>query len=218
MLHIVSRKPLPYTVPLIPSDCKSFWWTAANLSTVTITFYQIFFWLLFKTECCNLPGSVLGALGTYTAMSLDVVQTILCVQHSKHLISMVWDSWCMLIQLFSLVLYPLLKNCIPLKYFSVYLFSTNPSQKKQPSSSCAGCPKCQELLRKIEILQSHTDFIAFAVTVCLQLLTVLSAEVWFIVICLLNLDWTELGFSITGLFRGWIFHTLLLTSMIMCRK
>lgn len=172
--------------------------------------------LFFKTECCNLPGSVLGALGIYTAMSLDVVvQAILCVQHSKHLISVVWDSWRMLIKLFSLVFYPLLKIVYLWNTFQCYLFSTNPSQKKQPSSSWAGCPK---LLRKVEILQSHTDFIAFAVTVCLQLLTVLSAEVQFIVICLLNLDWTELGFSITGLFRGWIFHTLIITSMTVCRK
>lgn len=188
----------------------------ANSRTVAIIFYLINFFF-FKTECCNLPGSVLGVLGTYTAMSLDVVQTILCVQHSKHIILMVWGSWYMLIQLFSLVLYPLLKNFIPLKYFSVYLFITNPSQKKQPSSSWAGCPICEELLRKIEILQSHTDFIASAVPVCLQL-TVLSAEVQFIVICLLNLDWKKIEFSVTGLFRKWIFHTLIITYMIPCRK
>lgn len=130
---------------------------------------------------------------------------------------MVWDSWCMLIQCFSLVLYPLLKNYIPLKYFSVYLFITNPSQNKQPSSSWAGCPKSQELLRKDEILQSHTDFIAPAITVCLQLLAVLNAEVQFIVICLLNLEWTELEFSITGRFRRWVFHTLFITYMILWR-
>lgn len=70
----------------------------ANLRTVTIIFYLIFFFL--KKQCCNLPGSVLGVLGTYTAMSLDVVQTILCVQHSRHIILMVWGSWCMLIQWF----------------------------------------------------------------------------------------------------------------------
>lgn len=143
-------------VPLPLSDCKSFWWIAANLREL-LQPSSIQFCLGQNAASCL---ALWWVLGTFTVMSLDTVaQTILCIQRSKHFIQMIWDSRCMRIQSSSLVLFSVLKNFIPLKYFSMYLFIAILSQKKQPSSSWVGWPESQELLRKVKILQSHTDFV-----------------------------------------------------------
>jgi len=63
------------------------------------TVMAISYEILFGTKCCKLLDAVLRVLVTFTAMSMGTVaQTVLCTQHSKRFIQMIWDSRRMEIQ------------------------------------------------------------------------------------------------------------------------